>query len=227
MPQTISPADFSLLDDYTATHPLQVDLVYAKPHHPDNMFKAAIYRQDAPCPVHKILLPVVLAAASQVWHEHRYILSVKDALRPVEAQQAICDSAIVRAHPEWLVEPRLFSPPGAGAHPRGMAVDVVMIDENGDTIDMGTPFDYLTTDKKINPAARDYSDFGRGEAYNALVKKNRRILEDAMLQSARACNVDLLPLPQEWWDFRLQKNVYEAFAPVSDAALYPAMRMMP
>lgn len=223
--RTINPGDFVVLDDFAGRRPLRVDTVYAKADHKDNMFKAAIYKPAARMLCHKELAPIVLRAADLV-HEKGYILECKDCLRPLEAQQKIIESDIVRAHPQWLEEPRLFSPPGKGGHPRGMAIDVVLIDAHGDEIDMGTPFDYLTEDKSINPAARDYADFGRGDAYNKMVQENRRILTEAMLQAAKEAGRDLWPLPQEWWDFRFPNDYTAQFAPVSDADLPPFLRVM-
>ena len=154
------------------------------------------------------------------------ILECKDCLRPLEAQQNIIDSDIVRAHPQWLEEPRLFSPPGKGGHPRGMAIDVVLVRENGEELDMGTPFDYLTEDKSINPAARDYASFGRGADKDAEIAANRKLLHDAMMRAAQDSGRELWPLPQEWWDFRFPNDYTAQYAPVSDSDLPPSMRIM-
>jgi D-alanyl-D-alanine dipeptidase len=224
--KTIRPEDLVALDDYVASHPIRVDTVYAKPAHKDNMFKAAIYRPDARMICHHQLLPVIINAADRLHAETGHYLAFKDCLRPLEAQQKIIESDIVRAHPEWLEEPRLFSPPGKGGHPRGMAIDVLIVDRNGDELEMGTPFDYLTTDKSINPAARDYTDFGRGDAYNEQVAQNRSLLTRVMMQAATDAGRELLPLPQEWWDFRFPNDYAAQYAAVSDADLPPSMRMM-
>jgi len=59
-----------------------------------------------------------------------------DALRPTEAQWALW------AHtpdPEFLADPRLGSP-----HSRGVAVDLTLIDSEGEDLDMGTGFDAFT-----------------------------------------------------------------------------------
>lgn len=225
--KTIAPGDLVVLDDFVGRKPLRVDTVYAKADHKDNMFKTNIYRANAKMLCHFQLAPLIVRAAELLFAKSGYVMECKDCLRPLEAQQAIVDSAIVQAHPQWLEEPRLFSPPGKGGHPRGMAIDVVMIDKNGDEIDMGTPFDYLTTDKSINPAARDYTDFGRGDAYNAMVTENRTLLTGVMLQAAADMGRALWPLPQEWWDFRFPNDYTALYKPVSDAELPPSLRMMP
>lgn len=224
--KTIAAGDLVVLDDYVGRKPLRVDTVYAKADHKDNMFKAAIYRPGAKMLCHFSLAPIIVKAADLVWAQARVILECKDCLRPLEAQQKIIESDIVRAHPQWLEEPRLFSPPGKGGHPRGMAIDVVLVREDGSELDMGTPFDYLTGDKSVNPAARDYTSFGRGADKDAEIAANRKLLHDAMMQAAQDCNRVLWPLPQEWWDFRFPNDYTAQYAPVSDADLPPSMRVM-
>jgi D-alanyl-D-alanine dipeptidase len=100
-----------------------------------------------------------------------------------------------------------------------MAVDIVLVDDNGDEIDMGTPFDFLTEDRGNNPAARDYKSF------SADILKSRQLLEDSMMQAAKETGKELLPLPQEWWDFRFPYAYSNLFAPVYDVDLPPEMRM--
>jgi D-alanyl-D-alanine dipeptidase len=222
----IETQDLVCLNDLAGAYPLRVDLVYAQQCHRDNMFKEAIYRPDARMWGHRDLVGIICRAAEICFSAHKLVFELKDCLRTVEAQQKICDSAIVRAHPQWLAEPvRLFSPPGKGGHPRGMAVDIILVTENGDEVDMGTRFDYMTDNIENNPAARDYTNFGRGEAYNAEVLKNREKLSSAMMQAAREKTRDLLPLPQEWWDFRFPNEYSATFAPISDRDLPPQMRM--
>ena len=222
----ISPADLVALDDFTTTHPLKIDLVYAKPEHPDNMFKTKIYRPDARMLGHRELVSIILAAAQICFKKTGWIFEVKDCLRTFEAQSLMRDTDIVKAHPQWLEEPgRLLSPPGAGGHPRGMAVDIILVDKNGTEIDMGTRFDFLTEDRNNNPAARNYTRFGDDETRNQNILYHRRVLEESMMQAATEAGRELLPLPQEWWDFRFPKSYSEQFEPIRDAALPPDMRM--
>ena len=216
----IAPADLVALDDFTSTYPVKVDVVYARPDHPDNMFKTKIYRPDAKMWGHRELVPIILAAAQICFKKTGWFFEVKDCLRTYEAQALMRETEIVKRNPQWLEEPgRLLSPPGAGGHPRGMAVDIVLVDKNGDEIDMGTPFDFLTEDRNNNPAARNYMKFSK------TILDNRRVLEDSMMQAAAEAGRELLPLPQEWWDFRFPKSYSEQFEPIRDADLPTEMRM--
>lgn len=222
----ITPDNLVAFDDYLSSHPIKIDLVYAKPSHPDNMFKCGIYRPDARMWGHRELAPVVLRAAEICFKKTGWVFELKDCLRTYEAQALMRETDIVKANPHWLEEPgRLLSPPGAGGHPRGMAIDIILVDKNGDEIDMGTPFDYLTTDRANNPAARNYTRFGDDEKRNQQVLYHRRVLEESMMDAAKEKGCELLPLPQEWWDFRFPKSYSETFSPVRDAELPPAMRM--
>lgn len=218
--EKINSSDLVALDDFTAKYPLKVDLVYAKPAHPDNMFKTAIYRPDAKMWGHRDMVSIVLAASAACFKKTGWVFEVKDCLRTVEAQELIQQTDIMKAHPQWQQEPgRLFAPPGKGGHPRGMAVDVVLVDENGEEIDMGTRFDFLTEDRENNPAARNYTNL------SAEVQANRRVLEEVMVGAAKAFGREILPLPQEWWDFRFMPDDSNRFDPIYDADLPPEMRM--
>jgi D-alanyl-D-alanine dipeptidase len=163
---------------------------------------------------------VIVRAAEICFKKTGWAFEVKDCLRTVEAQQLMTETAIVKAHPQWLEEPgRLLSPPGRGGHPRGMAVDIVLVDQNGEEIDMGVPFDYLTEDRSNNPAARNYTGF------SATILSNRRVLEESMMQAAQEAGREMVPLPQEWWDFRFPHSYTSLFAPIHDADLPPHLRM--
>lgn len=210
----ILPEDLVALDAFVGKYPLKVDLVYAKADHRDNLFGCAIYRSEARMWCHKELLPIILKASELCYKQSGLIFEVKDCLRPIEAQAAMAETEIVRRNPQWLEEPnRLLSPPGKGAHPRAMAIDIILRTENGEEVDMGTRFDHLATDPRHNPAARDYNDLSKE------VLARRKLLEECMLEAGKMEGRPILPLPQEWWDFRFPPSYYEQFAPISDSEL--------
>ncbi len=216
MANIIAPQDLVVLDARSADAPIIIDLVYADARHPENIFGAAIYRKGAPMVLHRALADIVLDAARLLYARHGWTLILKDGLRPVEAQEALSATNIVKAHPQWLVEPgRLLSPPGGGAHPRGMAVDVGVRGHDGADVNMGTVFDTMTAQ-----SARDYTGL------DATILQNRRALEEAFTDAAKAAGKDILPLPSEWWDFRFPRALYDNFAPLSDFDLPQEMRLM-
>jgi D-alanyl-D-alanine dipeptidase len=136
----------------------------------------------------------------------------------VEAQAAMQETIIVKAHPEWSDGPnRLLSKPGQGGHPRGMAVDVAVEDiATSQAWDMGTVFDTMTVQ-----SARGYTGFP------AHILENRQKLEKAFTDGAVSLNLPLLPLPSEWWDFRFPASYSETYAPLSDIDLPDNIRMTP
>lgn len=74
------------------------------------------------------------------------------------------------------------------AHTTGGAVDLTLIDKNGNELDMGTCFDDFS-----EKAATDYFE---NQEYNGTeVQKNRRILKEAMTRAGFA------NLPSEWWHY--------------------------
>ncbi len=46
-----------------------------------------------------------------------------------------------------------------------------------------------------------------------------------LLFDAGIIKAPAIGLPQEWWDFRLPAEIFEQYAPLSDAELPPQMRM--
>jgi D-alanyl-D-alanine dipeptidase len=220
--QAINPDDLADMNALAGREPVRVDLVYADAGHKENIFGQALYGSAARLWLHKLFAPVVLKAAALMLERHGAVLILKDGLRPVEAQEAMQQTAIVRANPHWSEGPnRLLSKPGQGGHPRGMAVDAVPVDAaTGTPWDMGTVFDHLTTDPAVNPAARAYRHFA------AEVLENRRKLEQAFVDAAASLDLPLLPLPSEWWDFRFPASFSETFTPVYDKDLPAAMRVV-
>lgn len=216
----IYPADLVDLSSFTASHPVKIDVVYAQPNHPDNIFKVGIYRPEAKMWCYRELAPIILRAADICFEKSGYIFELKDCLRTIEAQALMAQADIVKANPHWLQEPnRLLSPPGKGGHPRGMAVDIILLTENGDQVDMGTSFDHLTTDPANNPAARSYTKL------SPTVLAHRILLQDSMIEAANDAGREILPLPQEWWDFRFMPAYANMFEPVSDKTLPLDMRV--
>lgn len=183
--------------------PFAIEVVYANKDHPENIFGSAVYHKDARLILHRDLARIVIGTARKLHKDYGWTLILKDGLRPIEAQAALMETDIVKHNPHWLGEPRLLSGPGQGAHPRGMAIDVSV-----DRIDMGTTFDAM-----VPESARSYTGFSPD------ILKNRERLESAFMESAADLNLPLLPLPSEWWDFRLAREHSGRFDPLSDAGL--------
>lgn len=218
--KTIEPDALLPMDLAAGIFPLQINLVYAADA-PPNIF-GKIYADDARLWLHNDLARIVLLASLLCKRQNGCEFVLYDGLRTAQAQAAMAASDIVQANPHWMEAPRLLSPPGAGAHPRAMAIDIGLMGEDGALLDMGTVFDHLAENAspERNPAHRDYVHLEPEHA------KNRAILDGAMQTAADLLDFPLYPLPQEWWDFRLPEDIYSAYAPLSDVDLPPEMRMV-
>lgn len=86
---------------------------------------------------------------------------------------------------EIIPDTRYVADPNIGSkHNRGAAVDVTLVDENGNELEMPTPFD-------------DFTEIAH-TTYTHLPKHilaNRTLLHDAMKEQG------FIPLPTEWWHF--------------------------
>lgn len=216
----IRPEDLVCMDALAAQVPLRVDCAYARA---DNfLFGERIYRADAKLFLHTFLADVVVKAAKVAFERYDFTLVVYDGLRTVEAQKRMLETRRVKENPHWVENiPPLLSRPGEGGHPRGMAVDVSLLDSDGAALDMGTVFDFLAEnpDAAHNPAHRDHL---QSEA----VRKNRLVLDTVMLEGAKMAKQPLFPLPQEWWDYRLPPALIREYAPLSERDLPLEMRLL-
>jgi len=211
----IDPAHLIPMDQFLSSEPIAIDLAYADANHSRNIFDEALYHDKARLWAHKDLAKIILLTARMLHKKYNWTLELKDCLRTSNSQQAMQETALVKAHPEWREGPsRLLAPPGAGAHPRAMAIDVCVLDNDGNEIDMGTPFDHLD-----HESARDYIHFPEQ------ILRNRKNLEDAFTQSAETLKFPFLPYSAEWWDFRFPYDYYIEYEALQDEDLPPQMQM--
>lgn len=85
------------------------------------------------------------------------------------------------------------TPPWKGSmHNRGAAVDLTIVDADGEELDMGTSYDYFG--KEAHHTFTNHS---------AEVTKNRALLKDLME------SLDLKSIRTEWWHYSYRKQQYE------------------
>ncbi|TCT07419.1 D-alanyl-D-alanine dipeptidase [Paralcaligenes ureilyticus] len=171
----VSPAASvsELIEITPATHPVDIDLVYATPN---NLAGRPVYAQ-ARCALRPQAAACLLKAALAA-QRAGYRLRVFDAYRPPRAQQifwALCPD------PRYIADANLGS-----NHTRGVAVDVTLLDEKGAALDMGTGFDAME-----DRSHHDRNDLAAG------VQRNRCLLLGIMLRAGfRSINT-------EWWHYEL------------------------
>jgi zinc D-Ala-D-Ala dipeptidase len=150
-----------------------VQLYYATP---DNITKQAIYKQAIPYlhaeAVPKLKKAIGLAGALGLK------LKIWDAYRPEEAQWALWN-----AMPN---SPYVANPKKGSLHTRGIALDLTLVDQNGDELDMGTKFDDFS--EKAHHANCDVS---------LDVQKNRFLLLGIMTVAGWE------HYSYEWWHYQL------------------------
>jgi len=211
----IPPSTLVPMDLFVGREPVEVDLIYANATHPNNIFGEALYQTGSRLWAHKDIAAITLLAARILYRKTHHRFSIKDCLRTTDAQAAMSATQIVKGNPDWLEEPgRMVSPPGSGAHPRGMAIDICILNADGEEVDMGTDFDEMSP-----KSYRSYNDLPE------TTLQNRKLLEDAMVDSAKVLGFDCLPLPEEWWDFRFPADKYAPYKPLADADLPAQMQM--
>ncbi len=215
----ISPDDLVCMDAYDNTYPYRIELAYARD---DNLLLGErIYRKDAKLWLHETLANIVFKASEICFTRYQLRFVLYDGLRTCDAQEAMMHTQNVKKNPQWLEPPRLLSPPGSGAHPRAMAIDIGLETLNGEIIDMGCPFDYLAESPHPdeNPAHRLYK-------HPPQIMHNRDKLNKPMVESSKALNTPLVLLSQEWWDFRLPADIYNQYAPLSESDLPEQTRLL-
>lgn len=155
---------------------VELALAYAGP---DNVVGRALYRRAA-CYLHADAAAALGRAAEQA-RTIGWRLRIYDGFRPESAQWQL-----------WNLWPdaRYVAPPGpdqAGSvHSRGVAVDLTLLDTQGQPLDMGTGFDDFTP----------LSHHGRADL-PAQAQANRLLLLGLM----RTAGFE--PLMTEWWHYQL------------------------
>jgi D-alanyl-D-alanine dipeptidase len=127
-----------------------------------------------------------IAKAHQILKKQGYGgLKMFDCYRPRPFQQRLWDK---------VPDDRFVTPPAKGSqHSRGAAVDLTIVDKNGQELDMGTPYDFFG--KEGFP---DYKPVKKEEQEHWAkykVRENRDLLRATM------DSVGFKPIRTEWWHF--------------------------
>ena len=165
--------------EITKSDGIVVDIKYAED---DNFTKKKIY-DCGRC----FLRPEATLAIMEIHNELKstlgYGLKVFDCFRPQPFQQRLWDA---------VPDPDYVTPPAKGSmHSRGLAVDLTIVDQNGDELDMGTPFDFFGKE-----AHQDYM------GHSAEINKNRELLKSAMEKYG------FKSIRTEWWHYSYRSKSY-------------------
>lgn len=155
-----------------------IDLKYATA---DNFFERALY----PIPVCAIRYETgeKLVRAHEIVKKKGYTIKVWDAYRPLNVQKKLYElfpgSPFVAKPPKKPISED-FRP----RHNNGMAVDITLVDRDGEELEMPSEFDDFT--EKANP---------RGENMTEEARRNINYLMDVMLGLGFRIHED------EWWHY--------------------------
>ncbi len=188
----LSPTERSMqaqgmTDVHALDSTIQVSLMYSRA---DNFTGAVLYTD-----LHRAYLhpkaAKALATAQKYLKEERPDLSliVFDACRPMRIQQRMWDKVKGTAVQNYVSNPAN----GGGLHNYGMAVDISICNAKGDTLDMGTMVDHMSSLSHIDRE----DDLVRHGKMSKAALQNRKLLRKVM------CKAGFKPLRTEWWHFNL------------------------
>lgn len=173
--QDTKPTDGSSFVDIKQVDPtILVDLRYAGPN---NFTRRPLYSPGMPALL-RFSVAQRLASAQKHLKAQGYGLKIWDAYRPGAAQKKLWEAI---RNGSYVADPK----EGVGSmHTRGAAVDVTLVDRNGNEIPMPTGFDSFTPAAMLNY-----------QGGNPVVRLNLKLLQKAMARAG------FYGLRTEWWHF--------------------------
>jgi zinc D-Ala-D-Ala dipeptidase len=167
--QSQAPVDMVDVSELDST--IMIDLRYATA---DNFLKDTLYSANI-CLLRKSVAER-LVKVQKYLRKKNLGLKIWDAYRPLSVQKRMW---------EKLPDPKFVADPKRGSnHNRGAAVDVTLVDLDGNELEMPTGFD-------------DFSETAHIKCTNISdeAKKNRDVLQEAMKRFG------FKPILSEWWHF--------------------------
>jgi D-alanyl-D-alanine dipeptidase len=148
----------------------------------DNFTHKVIYDCEA-CFLRPEVARALIEARKEIREKYGYGIKLLDCYRPGPFQQRLWD---IKPDEDYVAHPTKGS-----MHSRGTAVDLTLVDEQGNELDMGTPFDYFGEE-----AHQDYK--GHSDAVN----RHRYILRSTMKKYG------LEQIRTEWWHYSYRSRSY-------------------
>ena len=164
---------------------IAIDLMYTRA---DNFTGTLLYEDLKEAYLHPDAMKSLKRAQRLLKEQYPgYSLIVYDAARPMSVQQKMWN--VVKGTPKYIY---VSNPArGGGLHNYGLAVDISIIDAQGQPLPMGTPVDYLGKEAHITGEEQ----LVQANKITKQEMKNRRLLRKVMREAG------FRPLPSEWWHF--------------------------
>jgi len=170
--------------DLTTITGLRFDLRYATTN---NFTGRNLYGEFNHPYLHRFAAAKLRRAAEILTRKHPHVhLLILDALRPRSVQYQLWN--VVKGTPQ---QPYVADPEKGSIHNYGFAVDLTLVDDDGNELDMGTMFDDFT--ELAQP--RMERKFVAENKLSEDQLKNRLILRWAMESAG------FIQLPLEWWHY--------------------------
>jgi D-alanyl-D-alanine dipeptidase len=167
----INDSTFVKLKDFSTD--FVFDLKYATN---DNFLKTKVYDCDE-CYLRLKTLKFLIDANTE-FQSLGFKIKLFDCYRPLDIQKKMWE---IVPNADYVADPKKGS-----IHNRGGAVDITLVDKDGNELDMGTSFDFFGPE-----AAYNYQDFSRK------IRKNRTLLKVIMLKH------NFKSFDSEWWHYNL------------------------
>ena len=165
--------------EITPDEGFMVDIKYATS---DNFTKKQIY-DCGRCFLRPEAAEKLRLIQKELKGKYGYSIKVFDCFRPKPYQQRLWD---------MVPDPDYVTPPNKGSmHSRGLAVDLTIVDKNGNDLDMGTEYDFFGEE-----AHQDY------KGHSPEINKNRSLLKSVMETHG------FKSIRTEWWHYSLNSKSY-------------------
>lgn len=171
-----TPSDTTFVNIKTYSDSFVFDIKYATD---DNFLKSKVYDCGECFLRYKTVKKLI--EANEKFLKLGYRIKIFDCYRPLDVQKKMW---------KLVPNPTYVADPAKGSiHNRGGAVDLTLVDNNGNDVDMGTPFDHFGIE-----SAHNYAEV------SATVKSNRALLKSVM----ESCQ--FLSFKSEWWHYNLKTD---------------------
>ena len=169
--------DTSFVNILTLSSDFILDLKYATE---DNFLKQKVY--DCPDCYLRKNTALALMKANQELITKGFRIKLFDCYRPLDVQKKM-----------WQILPGtnyVANPKKGSKHNRGAAVDLTLVDSNGNELDMGTKFDF----------------FGP-EAHHTYTKHSPEVLQNRKLLKETLAKYNFKSIYNEWWHYEYRPEI--------------------
>lgn len=163
---------------------VKIDLKYAST---DNFAQKIFYSEGFQAMMVKDAVLQLVNAQNILYQFHpKYRFVIWDAARPHVVQKALFDVVKNTPQEKYIAHPEIGS-----LHNYGCAIDIGIIDENGQELDFGTIYDYFGD---LAEPSKEIDFLHQGKLSQTALA-NRLLLRFVMTEAG------FQPIPHEWWHF--------------------------